>query len=151
MLQALPDAAVALDRRHRALSADVERSTVKLWRSMPPGAFTTTWPSRRSRMLQQLTAAQLAGAQLADPYLDAVSAELSLDLDRQGVVQARAFAGVASDGRPLTTLLDGPVARAADLGGRIGMDAGELVPLEQGIAQTVAWFRENEGVTWRRP
>ena len=125
MLQALPDAARVLDRDHRAIVVGVERSAARLWRTMPAGAFSTTWPSRRARLLQQVTAAQLAAAQLADPYLDDVLADLDLDEAAVAGVRPEAFAGIASDGRPLVSLLDGPVARAVEVGGRAGMDAGE--------------------------
>ena len=33
----------------------------------------------------------------------------------------------------------------------IGVDPATFKPLSEGIAETVAWFRENEGVTWRSP
>jgi UDP-glucose 4-epimerase len=33
----------------------------------------------------------------------------------------------------------------------VGIDADEFVPLDSGIARTVAWFAENEGKTWSRP
>jgi UDP-glucose 4-epimerase len=33
----------------------------------------------------------------------------------------------------------------------IGMGAADLKPLNEGIAETVAWFIENEGIAWSRP
>lgn len=41
----------------------------------------------------------------------------------------------------------------ADVGtlANIGWTADDLVPLELGMAKTVDWFAENEGVTWTRP
>lgn len=33
----------------------------------------------------------------------------------------------------------------------IGMKPGELKPLNEGIAETVKWYRLNEGLSWRRP
>lgn len=35
--------------------------------------------------------------------------------------------------------------------GDVGLSVSDLVPLVDGLDRTVAWFRENEGVTWRRP
>lgn len=33
----------------------------------------------------------------------------------------------------------------------IGIDAADFIPLDQGISDTVKWYRENEGLTWSRP
>ena len=34
---------------------------------------------------------------------------------------------------------------------KIGVDPTQFVTLEQGIAETVGWYRENEGTAWHRP
>jgi UDP-glucose 4-epimerase len=34
---------------------------------------------------------------------------------------------------------------------RVDEDPAKFKPMGDGIAETVAWFVENEGVTWRRP
>ena len=33
----------------------------------------------------------------------------------------------------------------------VGIDPGSLIPLRDGLTETVDWFRVNEGVTWTRP
>ncbi len=33
----------------------------------------------------------------------------------------------------------------------VGIATADLVSLDVGMARTVGWFRENEGVTWNRP
>ena len=33
----------------------------------------------------------------------------------------------------------------------IGMDINDFKPLSEGIAETVQWFRDNEGITWHKP
>jgi nucleoside-diphosphate-sugar epimerase len=33
----------------------------------------------------------------------------------------------------------------------IGVDPNSFTPLDQGITETVQWFKDNEGVTWRSP
>jgi hypothetical protein len=61
----------------------------------------------RGGLLTLVTAAQVAAARDADPYLAAVLAEMGHPDDPAGQVQPAAFAGVASDGRGLASLLDG--------------------------------------------
>jgi UDP-glucose 4-epimerase len=33
----------------------------------------------------------------------------------------------------------------------IGMDIKDFKPLSEGIAETVQWFKDNEGITWHKP
>lgn len=70
------------------------------WAGVAPGLFSVT------------SAAQLAAASAALEYVPAMLAELGTPVTPVGVVQARAFAGVAADGRSLAGLLRSPVVRA---------------------------------------
>ena len=63
--------------------------------------------------------AQTAAASLAEPYVDRVLVEQNFGDDgKAGVLVPQAFAGVASDGRPLPSLLRSPLTDAKTLAGQ---------------------------------
>lgn len=62
-------------------------------------------------MFGLVSAGQAVAASAADGYLDEVLDELGIDTAAVATVDATAFAGVASDGRPLDTLLYEPIVR----------------------------------------
>jgi hypothetical protein len=72
------------------------------WRRVAPG------------LLALVTAAQVAAARDADPYLAAVLAEQGETDDPAGEIAPGTFAGVAADGRPLDTLLSIPAQALSD-------------------------------------
>lgn len=74
--------------------------------------FTSSWPSIQPRLTALVTAGQYAAAQAAETYVDATLTELAMRAPRVRPLNPRAFAGVAADGRPLGTLLDGAVVNA---------------------------------------
>lgn len=105
----LPDAAAA------AYYADQQRLmtatlglTGAVWRDMGPD-FDASWRRVGPRALLVTQSAQLGAARAADPYLTRVLPELDIADDPVGRVSASAFVGVAGDGRPVTSLLDGAV------------------------------------------
>jgi hypothetical protein len=65
-----------------------------------------SWRAVSGGLLALVTAAQVAAARDADPYLSAVLAEQGVTDDPAGQVQPGAFAGIASDGRGLASLLE---------------------------------------------
>lgn len=70
------------------------------------------WLSVSRRLLLLVTAAQLAAARSSETYVPAVLAELEIADTAVATTAAAAFAGTASDGRPLETLLYGAVTTA---------------------------------------
>ena len=69
-------------------------------------------------LLMLVSGAQLAAASLAEPYVDRALAEQNFGDDgKAGRLVPHAFAGVASDGRPLPSLLRSPVTEAKILAG----------------------------------
>lgn len=114
-----PDAALAYDRAQRRLSAAAERSLARLWaRVGAADDFGAAWDVAEA--LRLVTAAQLAAARGAEGYLSAVLPEVGLPDDPVGRVDPGGFAGVASDGRDLGSLLEEPVIRARAAGGGAG-------------------------------
>jgi hypothetical protein len=74
--------------------------------------FDRSWIDVRPRLLLLAGSAQLGSARAGAAYVPKVLAETGQVDDAAGLVNASAFAGVASDGRPLDTLLYGAVTQA---------------------------------------
>lgn len=70
------------------------------------------WPQVGSQLTALVTAAQLGAARSAAEYVPAVLESLGIAAEPAAAVSAGAFAGTASDGRPLETLLYGAVTTA---------------------------------------
>lgn len=97
----MPAAEVAARHaRERArLAARLRRQARTAWRRVDPARISETWAAQLPGLLAAVVAGQRAAASTANDYLDAQG------LDPAGPrVNPGAFAGVASDGRDLTTL-----------------------------------------------
>lgn len=94
----------------RALQAGVVAAAVADWQTLDPVNVAGSWSSGVGESLFVRTAlAQMLAASLADGYVDGALAEQGVAADAAGPVGARGFAGAASDGRSLETLLFEPV------------------------------------------
>lgn len=107
---ALPDAA----RRHylaqQALTSRTVAAARRGWAAIDVADLDGTWRAGLAdRLFTTVAVGQLAAADQADPYVTAVLAEQGIDAIPDGRVVPRAFAGVASDGRSLDSLLYEPV------------------------------------------
>jgi len=85
--------------------------------------FDASWVTIGPRVLVLTSAAQLGAARNGAAYVPAALSEVGQDVAESGATNPRAFAGVASDGRPLGSLLEGAKVRAKesqslDVGGR---------------------------------
>ncbi len=92
-----------LDRRE--LSDAVGDLAEQTWRRIDPADLDRSWQVAAPELLVGLTGAQLAAARAADGYADEVLEEQGLAAEAAGSVRAGTLAGVASDGRPLVSLL----------------------------------------------
>lgn len=101
---------VALDhyRSRQRLVAALRGEAARLWRQIDQSDINGSWRRLMPRLLLLLTAAQQAAAGQADGYLAEILAVQGINPDSSGSVEPAALAGVASDGRPLVTLLDQP-------------------------------------------
>lgn len=81
------------------------------WARMGPD-FDGSWQTVGPRLLTLLSAAQLAAARAGFDYIGTALDEMGVDAPAEGTLNARALAGVASDGRPLDSLLYESVIRA---------------------------------------
>lgn len=102
----LPQAALDHYRAGQQLSVVTIANARRLWQSMG-GDFGAGWELIRPRLVQLLTSAQVSAASAAEPYVVEVLAETGQTARRVAAVNPFGLAGVAADGRPLPTLLDG--------------------------------------------
>lgn len=116
---AAPDAALAHYTAQAALAAATVAALDTLWAQVDPTAIDRSWTAISPLAVSRITAAQVLAASRADPYATAVLTELGIDATATARIRPVSFAGTASDGRPLGTLLDSPViaARQAIAGG----------------------------------
>lgn len=101
-----------------ALAHYAERKTVagilsrlagRVWAAVNPADLDGTWAQAAPQMLLGLAGAQLTAAQSSDRYVRAVLAQQGADGAPIGKVNPAALAGIASDGRPLDSLLRNPI------------------------------------------
>lgn len=80
----------------------------RLWRLVDPRRISETWSIHIPRLLAVLTGAQRSAAGTANLYVADTFAEMGMTARPSGLVVPEAYAGVASDGRPLASLLTLP-------------------------------------------
>lgn len=95
--------------RLRTVAAAAKAARIA-WRRVDPLAIATSWRALLPEVLVVLAAAQQQTAARADEYVEDVLAAQGIQVRRLGEVVARALSGVASDGRPLDSLLTRPTA-----------------------------------------
>lgn len=93
-------------RRQQRITRLTANQVQDLWRLLDASDLTGSWNAGVGRrMVQSVTAGQLASAGLADDYVDEVVDAEGADPERAGRVRPSAFAGLAADGRSLDSLL----------------------------------------------
>lgn len=80
-----------------------------LWRQIDRANITASWQALAPQLLDAVSSGQQAAAADADDYVAAVIAAEGGTSRPEGRVKPEAFAGYASDGRPLVSLLYQPV------------------------------------------
>ena len=125
--------------RHYRKQARIARLTANqvqaLWRLLDASDLTTSWNARIGpRIVQAVTAGQLASAALADDYVDAVVEAEGAVSDRAGRVKPEAFAGAAADGRSLESLMYLSVITSKERIGRgMAVDDALMMGLRQAL------------------
>jgi hypothetical protein len=108
-----PDVARTHQAARQVLVTAAAAEAARRWSQVNAQAIAESWARGSAALAAQLAAVQLAAAQQADPYLVAVmAAQDAVVPAAAGVVAAEAFAGLASDGRDLLTLLYQPAVAA---------------------------------------
>jgi hypothetical protein len=102
---------IALDqyRRQQVIVRMAVNRVQAVWRQINRGDITGSWQQLSPMLMGAVIDAQTQAARLADPYLDDVLEAEGADATAAGRVVPGAFAGIASDGRPLLSLLYQPV------------------------------------------
>jgi hypothetical protein len=99
--------------RDRAARAEAIRQEARAaWDRVDPARITVTWTRQTTRLLVFMTAAQRLAAAEADTYLNVVLDQQGIDPASQGELDPSALSGIASDGRPLESLLAQPAITA---------------------------------------
>lgn len=94
--------AAASQNAMRAISASAASSASVAWSRVEPERVTASWTAQLPSAVVKLTAAQAAAAALAEPLVSSTAGVAA------STVNVAAFAGQASDGRPLMSLLFQP-------------------------------------------
>lgn len=108
----MDSATVAVRHRaqRKAITQAARRAMLREWRTLDDAAIRASYATTLPRFLAILTAAQARAASDATAYLDAALKAQGADSpDVLAQVNSRAFAGVASDGRDLLSLLQSPL------------------------------------------
>lgn len=108
---ATPQAAADHYRTQQELTVATLAATRAAWRGMTPD-FDASWPQVLRRLMLLLSAAQLNAARSGAQYVPDVLEELDIDAPPATQFVPQSLIGVASDGRPLDTLLHTGVIRA---------------------------------------
>jgi len=110
---------VALEQiaeRHAAeqvrLAKRAARELAALWRSVDRDRIAASWRSLLPQALVLLSAAQMTAASAADLYVTDAATDQQAQAEPAGLVEPGAFGGIASDGRPLASLLYQPAIAA---------------------------------------
>ena len=110
----LPQATADLyvDQQRRIVSALL--LTRREWSKMDPANFDASWAGIGPRVTLLTASAQLGAARAGALMVPAVLDELGQSVTPVADVRPEGFAGIASDGRPLDSLLDGAVVRSKE-------------------------------------
>lgn len=119
-----------LARLHRVRQQQLARLVLaevrRRWALLDGADVAGSWARVAPAVLSFVTAGQLEATRGVEEYVAAAVTQAGGEPDPAGAVNGRAFTGRASDGRPLGTLLDQPLAEVqAFLGG--GMPAGDAL------------------------
>jgi hypothetical protein len=99
-------------RGRRRIARAAAREVGRLWSRVDRGNIARSWQAQLPEAEAVVTAAQAFAAGAAGAYLAELLDAYGLPGDAAGTVRATALAGVASDGRPLDSLLYQPAIRA---------------------------------------
>lgn len=113
------EVALAHARSRARLAAKLRQEAAAAWARVDPARISETWAGEIPRLLLLLTGGQHAAAASADRYVGEALFEQGLRPASAGPLDAAAFSGIASDGRPLASLLAQPgiTAKVALAGG----------------------------------
>lgn len=113
-----PATAQALyDEQSRIIRAAVA-AAMSIWGGVDPTRFSASWVQSQigEQLFVSVSRAQELAAMAADVYTDLILLDQGIEVDADGEIVPRSLAGVASDGRPLESLLVQPLIQASVAG-----------------------------------
>ena len=140
------------------LVRSVVRDVTRLWKRVDRDNIERSWVSDRlgEQVFVTVASGQAMAAAQADDYTDRVLAEQGTEITPAGRVNPNALAGVASDGRPLETLLYLPaittraqLAAGATVDEAFGTGLGQLVQMAATQVQDASRAAESVAVAAR--
>lgn len=133
----IPSAASSYYESQRNTTLEFLQIAAELWGASPPRDF-DSWFGRR---VDELVAAAMVGQREvisgSDAYVASVLDETGVSVAAEVLAQPAALIGVASDGRPLDSLLYGPVITAK---GKIADGASPAVAWDSGLQSLAMRF-----------
>jgi hypothetical protein len=96
------------DRRQAKLTQRIAKEAGKLWSRIEHGYIGPSWTQQVASLVVIVSSAQGIAAASAGIYVDDALEAQGIFGDSAGTVRMNAFAGIASDGRPLASLLYEP-------------------------------------------
>lgn len=133
--------ALEVARRHArsrdALAVRLRQEAAAAWSRVDRAWISETWAQQIPRLLLLLTGGQHAAAVSADRYVAEALVSQGINPATEGRVDAAALAGVASDGRPLESLLAQP-GIAAKVAIAAGADIQRAMAMGGALAQLIA-------------
>ena len=125
----------AVLEHYRAQQRQAEATSVlvrRIWRSMTPD-LDRSWASIASRVTFTVTAAQLGAARAGAAYVPIALAQQGVEVEPLAQPNPKAWAGIASDGRPLESLLYSAVVRSK-------LSLGNGSPMGAALADGGTWL-----------
>lgn len=113
----------------RTITASVLLQARRVWAQMGAGDWDVAWRTLGPRLVVLMVAAQVRAGRESDAYVGTAVAELGLPDRQDGAVSPRGLAGVASDGRPLDSLLYEPVIAARAAGARFALNTAQALEI----------------------
>lgn len=110
-----PDAAVEHYLRQQRLAGAAIAGARSTWARLNPDLLDTSWSRFGPRLFALTVGIQTAAANDGVAYVPRVLDELEIDAPPAGRVATGRFVGVASDGRPLASLLQEPIIATKSL------------------------------------
>lgn len=108
---ALPDAAVGYYQQQQQIGLSTLALARRVWSQLGPGDFDQAWQGLGPQLTVVLSAGQRASALSGVAFVPAVLDEMGVAAEADATVSVGPLVGVASDGRPLGSLLYQPVIR----------------------------------------
>jgi hypothetical protein len=127
------DVAIAYYSAQARVARRTTNRVQRLWRTLDRGNLTDSWSLLVGpAVVEAVAAGQLAAAAQADPYIDAIETADGGEPDESVRLRSAMFAGVASDGRPLDSLLYLPVITTKQA---ISVGAADVDAMMRGLNQ----------------